>query len=98
MSDDTYDLPDCAPGIDTVTIRGRDLTVRGLTRFQVMRGRRYQDDDAMLDAWMIACGISIPLAVAVEWSERSGAADLDLIVSKVIELTGKDEGNELPEA
>jgi hypothetical protein len=98
VSDDTtYELPECPPGTDTVTIRGRVLLVRGLTRFDVMRGRQYQGDDALLDAWMIACGLDIPMAVAVEWSKRSSAVEADKLVSKVIELTGADEGNESPE-
>ncbi len=89
---DTQLLPMAPPNTGEVEgikdVEGNPIVARGMTRWEVMRGKEHGDDPAMLDAYMIACGLDVPLAAAVAWCKAAGALVVDPVTDKIIELTG----------
>lgn len=75
-----------------VVLSGGKALVRGLSRAEVHRLTGHQDDNAKAEAVLLAMACDMSEADAAAWLESASSADADLLVNKVLELSGLGDG------
>lgn len=82
---------------DDVTLdNGRVVRVRGLSRWETLKGKDV-DDRVLWEAYVVSTGMVTPAMTAEQvegWQKTSLPAELEPVTDRIAELSGMDDGAE----
>ena len=85
-------LPKVSLPTDTVYVDGNKVEVRGLSRAEAMKLPTFAGDMDEAEAYILSVGAGVSIEDAKAWREDSPADAVGIVVDRIVELSGLDEG------
>ena len=83
-------LPQFSIPTDMLDIEGQTLTLRGLTRGEIIKLKNFEDEIEG-EIWTLATGLELPLDEVRAWYDKAPTMIVQKIVKKIVELSGLDD-------